>query len=346
MSSTTTSAPSATSAASACITATPGKNGYVPIDDCRAIWPYSPSFAAAILFVVLFGMSNIIHIFQAFTYRKKFCWVIIMAATWETTGFVLRSIASRHQLNLQIYLPEELFILLSPIWINAFDYMILGRMVHYFLPEQKVFGISAIKFAKYFVWLDIVAFLIQATGGSMISGGNSSSAQSKAGLHIYMGGIGLQQFFILVFTSAAVAFHRRMLVLEKQGALVKWNWRPLLYTLYASLTLVSVRIIYRLVQYSSGFLSTIPLHEAYFYCFEALPMALALLLMNITHPGRSLVGPESEFPTKTREEKKEEKRQKKEAKKAKKEQKKWGKTEESGVWGLKGGRRYGEDSVA
>ncbi len=45
-------------------------------------------------------------------------------------------------------------------------------------------------------------------------------------------------------------------------------------------------------------------------------------LMNVTHPGRSLVGPESEFPKKKRQEKKEEKRRKKEAKKAAKEEKK------------------------
>ena len=51
-------------------------------------------------------------------------------------------------------------------------------------------------------------------------------------------------------------------------------------------------------------------------------MSIAIWLMNFTHPGRSLIGPESEFPTKTRREKKEEKRRKKEAKKAAKEEKK------------------------
>src|SRR5436190_4102844 len=83
-----------------CITATPDPNGYVPLDDCRALWPYYPSFTAAILFAALFGISTIIHVTQAFVYRKKFCWVIIMAGIWETAGFILRTFATRNQLSL------------------------------------------------------------------------------------------------------------------------------------------------------------------------------------------------------------------------------------------------------
>ena len=50
-------------------------------------------------------------------------------------------------------------------------------------------------------------------------------------------------------------------------------------------------------------------------------MFFALVLMNLVHPGRILVGPESEFPKgKSRKEKREAKKEKREAKKAKKEE--------------------------
>ena len=88
--------------------------------------------------------------------------------------------------------------------------------------------------------------------------------------------------------------------------------------LYVVLGLITIRIIFRLVQYSAGILSSIPTHEVYFYCLDAVPMTLALCLLNVMHPGRVLVGPLSEFPKKTRQEKKEEKRLKKEAKQARK----------------------------
>ena len=324
MSSTIIATPSATEAV--CITVTPDQNGYVPLDDCRNLWSYYPSFGAAILFSILFGMTMVIHVVQARIYRKRFCWVIIMAGIWETTGFILRTLSTRNQINMGLYIPEELFILLAPIWVNAFVYMTLGRMVYYFLPERKIWGISASKLAKYFVCIDILSFAVQAVGGSMASGGTQESAASvMAGIHVYMAGIGIQEFFILVFLGLAITFHRRILFLEKSGALVTVHlnpkWRPLLYTLYVTLGFITIRIIFRLVQYSAGVLSNIPTHEVYFYCFEALPMFLALLVLNITHPGRYLIGPESEYPRKSRQQKREEAREKKAAKQARKEAK-------------------------
>lgn len=319
MSTTVASNLSSVSAVATCVTVTPDKNGYVPIDDCRNLWPYYPSFGAAVLFSVLFGISTVLHVFQASIYRKKFCWVIIVAGCWETAGFILRTIATRNQLSLGVYMPEELLILLAPLWINAFDYMILGRMIYYFLPEQTLFGIKANRLAKYFVCFDIVAFIIQGIGGSIASGGpQEDPATIMLGIHIYMAGIGLQEFFILVFVFLATKFHRRMCAIDRsgQGTHEPGKWKALLYALYSSLFLISVRIIYRLVQYSGGVESTIPTHEAYFYCFEALPMVIAVWIMNVTHPGRTLVGANSEFPKKTRAQKKEEKRRKKEAKEA------------------------------
>ena len=317
-------APSATVAA--CITVTPDRNGYVPLEDCRNEWPYYPSFGAAILFSILFGVTTVTHIVQARLYCKRFCWVIIMAGIWETTGFVLRILSTRNQISMGLYIPEELFILLAPIWINAFVYMTLGRMVYYFLPERKVLGITATKLARYFVCMDILSFAVQAVGGSMASGGTNESPDAvMAGIHVYMAGIGLQEFFIILFVSLAVAFHFRMLFLEKSGALVTVqlnpSWRPLLYTVYGALVLITIRIIFRLVQYSAGVLTYIPTHEVFIYCFEALPMLVSLFLLNFAHPGRYLIGPGSEYPKKSRQQKREERREKKFTKKARKEQK-------------------------
>lgn len=132
--------------------------------------------------------------------------------------------------------------------INAFDYMVLGRMVYYYLPEQNLFHVHATKFSVCFVWLDIVSFLIQATGGIILSGTNESQRLLNIGKDIYMAGIGIQQFFILIFVVLTVVFHRRVLVLDEQGILSENGtrpWRRLLYTLYLSLVLITVS---RLIQ--------------------------------------------------------------------------------------------------
>lgn len=69
-------------------------------------------------------------------------------------------------------------------------------------------------------------------------------------------------------------------------------------------------------------------NEVYVWCLDALPVLLGLVLLNIIHPGLVLRGPDSEFPSLSRAEKKEIKKQKKEAKRQEKEAKKVGRN----VW--------------
>ncbi|KIW19615.1 hypothetical protein PV08_00188 [Exophiala spinifera] len=281
-------------------TITPDKNGYVPPGTCNALWDYYPSFGAALVFAILFGILILVHIWQAVAYKKKFCWVIIMAAFWETIAFTFRALSTRRQQNVAIYLVFQIFILLAPLWVNAFDYMVLGRLIHFFAPGHTLFSIPASTLAAGFVSLDFVSFVIQLVGGSW-AGPTASKARQMQGIHVYMGGIGLQQFFILVFVGLAIKFQREVTKTEKHqipAATSAKEWRPLLYALYATLGLITVRIMFRLVQFSSGSTSSNPLvsSEACFYLLEAVPMLLALLCFNIKHPGTVLVGPESELP--------------------------------------------------
>lgn len=129
----------------------------------------------------------------------------------------------------------------------------------------------------------------------MASGDNLTQAQINRGLHIYMGGVGLQQFFILSFIYLAYVFQKEMMrdVPKAEQAPV---WR-LLYIVYGVLTLITIRIIFRLAEYAKGIQSGIPQHEAYQYIFDSTMMLLALVLLNIIHPGRLMPGKEYDFPT-------------------------------------------------
>ncbi|MCJ1318600.1 hypothetical protein MMC15_003930 [Xylographa vitiligo] len=281
-------------------TITPDANGYVPPGTCNALYKFYPSFATALIFSIFFGVVTLLHIGQAAGHKKPFCWVIIMGGLWETGSFITRTFSTRAQQETGLALTSELLVLLAPLWINAFDYMVLGRMMHFFLPAHSLLGIRASVLALCFVALDIVSFVIQLVGGAM-GGTGAPPEQILKGVHIYMGGIGLQQFFIVVFLGLAVRFHVQMRGMEKRGELVgtgKGRWRWLLFTLYTSLALISLRIFFRLVEFSAGTGSSNPLpsHEIYFYAFDAMPMLLALITMNVVHPGRILVGPGSELP--------------------------------------------------
>ncbi|ORX95210.1 RTA1 like protein-domain-containing protein [Clohesyomyces aquaticus] len=305
----------------ACVSVTPDKNGHVPPGACDAYYAYYPSFTIAAIFTGLFLGVTVAHIYEAFHHRKSFCTVIVMGALWEFASFALRTLGTKQQQNKTIAIVSFVLFTLAPLWINAFVYMVAGRLTFCFLPSRRVFGVQAIWIAKIFVLCDILSFIVQAGGALMISPGASETLKNT-GLHIYQAGIGAQQAFILLFFSILIGFHKKMSDMEKTG----WRdshrraWKPMIWVLYLVLALITVRIVYRLAEYLIGLDDSNPLpnHEVYMYTLDAVPMLLALLVLIIVHPGRVLVGPGSNY----RVEKKQLKAEKKAARKGRKQGKK------------------------
>lgn len=171
-------------------------------------------------------------------------------------------------------------------------------MIQFFIPERRIGIFKPSLLAKIFVLLDFGAFIVQMIGGFMATG---TGAQQMKGIHVYMGGIGIQQFFIVCFLVLMIQFHRQMIHLDRTGRLFaeKLKWRGLLYALYSSLLAISVRIIYRLVEFSAGYgdSNPIPYHEWYMYVFDGIPMALAIVVWNFAPPGAVLQGPDAKIPS-------------------------------------------------
>lgn len=105
-----------------------------------------------------------------------------MASAWEVTGFTLRVLAARDLRSQPYAVGSNLLILLAPLWVNAFAYMLMGRMAYYWLPGKKIWCMWARTLTKWFVWMDVVTFLVQAAGGSMID--NKDAGTSQVGLDI------------------------------------------------------------------------------------------------------------------------------------------------------------------
>lgn len=182
----------------------------------------------------------------------------------------------------------------SPIFTNAYAYMVMGRMVYNFTPSASVFKVKAWRFGLIFVLLDIVAFFVQAAG-AIIASQPHKPRMALLGIHVYMGGIGFQQFCIFLFLGLAVRFHLKL----RQQALSHQRSTGflLLWIEYAVVGLITVRIIFRLIEYANGFKSTIPMHEVYQYIFDSTLMWIASILLNIFHPGRLMPGHESNLPS-------------------------------------------------
>ncbi|WXC65394.1 hypothetical protein SNK03_011197 [Fusarium graminearum] len=307
----------ASSATATCTTAVPGKYGRVPVDACNSNYYFDPSFAANLAFCMLFGLTTIAHLAQAVLFKKRFCWVAIMGATWETIAFAFKTLGSHDQQNLTYLTVGQILFLLAPLWINAFVYMGVARMVYFGMPSQKLLGIKAVRMTLLFVWLDVILFLVQGTGGVMLSNTDADSDTIDIGMKVYMAGVALQLAVVLVFSGITVFFYFKLRQLEGRSmGCMKW----LIWTMVAVLMLIVTRIVYRLVEFGPGVNAhnTLLIHEGYPLGLDATPILIALVLLNIMHPGFVLRGPESEFPKLSRKEKKALKEQKKQAKKDRK----------------------------
>ncbi|KAH7383135.1 RTA1 like protein-domain-containing protein [Cadophora sp. MPI-SDFR-AT-0126] len=274
----------------------------LPVDDPQNMWTYCPSLPLSTVFLTLYFFTTTLHIYQARKYRKKFCWVLIMGAIWETAAFAIRCVSIERPTVEGVYDPQFLLILLAPLWINAFVYMVLGRMVYYFLGNGsaggggRMYGIRAERMAMVFVGLDLASFAIQFGGGILTISKNFNTLQT--GLRIYTAGVALQEFFILCFLFLVWTFQKRLgRECEDIGKVKKA--RGLLWVVYAVLGLITFRILFRIIEFSAGAGTSLThefrSHEWYAYVFDSAPMFVALVVLNIWHPGKVLVGKESEF---------------------------------------------------
>lgn len=159
-----------------------------------------------------------------------------MGALWETAAFILHSLGAKDQQQVAYATTWQILFLLAPLWINAFVYMTFARMVLYWHPEGKVAGLRAGVIARWFVLADILSFIVQGSGGLMANP-EASAEILKIGMNIYLGGMGVQQFFIVLFLGLMIAFQRRCGRVSLDG---RRSWRPLLFALYGALVCITV----------------------------------------------------------------------------------------------------------
>ncbi|XWW99349.1 hypothetical protein V2A60_007358 [Cordyceps javanica] len=252
--------PRATTAASpvpSCTTAVPDKNGHVPPESCNANYGFYPKWEDNCVFAALFGLVTVAHLTQSIVYKKvcklrhvwranmliffqKFCWVIVMGASWECICFVLRTLGALDQQNSTYVMLSTLLFLLAPLWINAFVYMIVSRLVYFLDSARQVLRIRATWLAKGFVSADIVCFAVQAVGGALMAGGQDNQKNADLGKKIYMVGCSIQLVCVVVFVFVVAAFYRNVLRDIRAGtAKTRNRWiEPLLWVIFLVLVLI------------------------------------------------------------------------------------------------------------
>lgn len=85
------------------------------------------------------------------------------------------------------------------------------------------------------------AFIVQGIGGSVASGTSDDMKVINLGLHIYTGGIAVQELFVLIFCAMVFYIYRK---LGREGAIVRpTSWRLILKVMTAALVFITVGLL-------------------------------------------------------------------------------------------------------
>lgn len=135
-----------------------------------------------------------------------------------------------------------------------------------------------------FLGVDFIIEILIGQGASRMANTTQSDHFRKVGEDLVKSALILQCIFFLVFIQFGVQFQ---IACSKKGVLKK-NLRTVLYVMYASAALITIRCIYRIVEFFEGYTGEIYDTEWFFWVFEATLMFINTALLNVFHPGKYL----------------------------------------------------------
>lgn len=187
-------------------------------------------------------------------------------------------VVAHYNLNAVIpYAMQSIFILLAPILFAASVYMYLGRIIFAVHGEEYCI-VRARWLTKIFVCGDIFCFLVQGSGGGLMSS-SKTDARLKLGEDVILAGLVLQILIFFLFVIVATVFHVRMRSEAMSGgAETTLPWERLLVGLYVVSLLITIRNAVRCVEYGMGSKGYFFEHEWTSYVFDATPMITTLLI--------------------------------------------------------------------
>jgi len=269
-------------------------------DQISPYYHYIPSLPLGVFFVVLFVISTAVHFGQAMNYRLRFMYFsAVIAGLLEIAGWAARLDSHFNLKSLPLYVLQIIMTSNAPTLLIASYFMILAEIIRRLGPCYS--RLQPKMYSLIFLGVDVIALSIQGVGGALAAiaaGSTSPTANPNLGAHIMLGGIVFQLVSIICYMFLATEFIYRV-VTRKQfnrthneptsgNYTLDKNMKMMLGALALGTLMLFIRSIYRTVELAGGWTGTVITTQIYFIVFDGIPVALAILAMNVFHPGRLL----------------------------------------------------------
>ena len=224
--------------------------------------------------------------------RKHKSWRTTVLLPWAAllmiTGFAMREAGAYHTDNLTYLIVSTVLIMSGPPVYALINYFILSRVLFY-IPYLAPLHPGRV--ATTFVGLDAVCEILIGQGAWRMANSTMTEKQRQLGANLVTASLSLQAALFGTFGILAAQFHYRAL----KAKVLSKDLQTVLKVLYVSATIVTIRCIYRLVEYVMGWNSTVYKNEIFFWIFEAVIMLINTVLLNVFHPGKRLPRSNSVF---------------------------------------------------
>ncbi|EHL03267.1 putative Sphingoid long-chain base transporter RSB1 [Glarea lozoyensis 74030] len=170
----------------------------------------------------------------------------------------------------------------APAWTTAGIYVILFRMIP--IVGERSSPISAKTCLFVCLGIDITSLVLQAVGGGLAGQAFSSDVDTKPGTYTIVAGILFQLVATFIYTGLmSIVFFR-----ASKPILASKPLRWLAFATTLTVCCMIARNVFRSVELLEGWTGHLQTTQGYMIGLDGSLMLLAVIVLNIAHPGRLL----------------------------------------------------------
>ncbi|THU94053.1 RTA1-domain-containing protein [Dendrothele bispora CBS 962.96] len=166
---------------------------------------YLPNSAICITFIVLFGLSPLLHAIQTiWTRHWFFLYTALLCGLLETLGWAARFWSIQNLFNGQAFTIQISTLIIAPTFLLAAVFMVFGDLIKMLGVQYSRLG--PFLYARIFFTCDIISLALQGIGGGMASAAADNNGNIQPGTNLILVGIVLQLVIIVAFMLLAGEF--------------------------------------------------------------------------------------------------------------------------------------------
>ncbi|KAJ7173182.1 RTA1-domain-containing protein [Mycena filopes] len=252
---------------------------------------YVPHEGVALLFLILFGISTLLHTGQAVYFRTW--WMLptaCLCGVGELVGWSGRLWSSFSPRLGDPYMMQITTTIIAPTPLIAVNFILLSRIITRLGPAYA--RLSPKSYTTIFLTCDIIALVVQGGGGGIAASSHKIASQNLGG-NIMLAGIIFQFVALCVYTGLGIDFLRhhaasrpvRPLISSTERGVLTPRLKLMIGAIGFSTLVLFIRSIYRIVELADGWTGRVITTEVYFNVLDGGMVTLAIWTMNIAHPG-------------------------------------------------------------